>query len=204
MITKQCSTCKETKSITEFHKSKKEKDGYRSRCKNCRKLKEPYSAVKDYQDRYREANRTRIRAYFHDYNAQRAEAQAEYYASWRETNKTALEDYQREYYQRNATKKREYASRYAKENPEKMRVIWHRRRGRILGRGVFTRQEWEALKAKYNYTCLCCNKREPEIKLTPDHVIPLSRGGMNTIDNIQPLCRKCNNVKSARIKDYRK
>lgn len=200
---KQCSTCGEMKPLSEFHKSKKERDGHRSRCKDCRKIKEPYSAVKEYQDKYRETNRTRIQTYFHSYNAKRASRQAEYYTSWKEANKETWEAYQKEYYQQNADKKRKYASQYAKDNPEVARSTWHRRRGRKLGRGVFTRQEWEALKVKYNYTCLCCGKREPEIKLTPDHVIPLSRGGMNTIDNIQPLCRRCNNIKSARIKDYR-
>lgn len=69
--------------------------------------------------------------------------------------------------------------------------------------GIFTPKEWEALKRAYNYTCLNCKRIEPVIKLEPDHIIPLSRGGSNSIDNIQPLCRNCNAQKSFNIKDFR-
>lgn len=59
------------------------------------------------------------------------------------------------------------------------------------------------LLPKYNYTCLCCNKKEPEILLTIDHVIPVSLGGMNIIENAQPLCHSCNSRKKAKVMDYR-
>jgi len=58
--------------------------------------------------------------------------------------------------------------------------------------GFYTFDEWELLKRQYGYICPACGKKEPEIKLTPDHIIPLSKGGSNYIENIQPLCRSCN------------
>lgn len=64
--------------------------------------------------------------------------------------------------------------------------------------GSYSFQEWENLKKQYKYTCLSCKKKEPEIKLTVDHIIPISKGGSNYIDNIQPLCAKCNSSKSAK------
>lgn len=67
----------------------------------------------------------------------------------------------------------------------------------------FTTQEWRELKAKYDFTCLCCGRQEPAIKLTPDHVIPLSKGGPNSIENIQPLCPSCNKRKWDKDTDYR-
>lgn len=62
--------------------------------------------------------------------------------------------------------------------------------------------EWETLKAQYGYTCPCCHKIEPEIKLTEDHIIPLSKGGSDLIENIQPLCLDCNRRKNAKVIKY--
>ena len=68
--------------------------------------------------------------------------------------------------------------------------------------GSHSLQEWEDLKKKWGYMCLCCKKCEPEIKLTEDHILPLSKGGRNDIQNIQPLCMDCNRRKNAKFINY--
>lgn len=74
------------------------------------------------------------------------------------------------------------------------------RRARVLNaEGSFSVKQWSFLKAAYNFTCPCCGKKEPEIKLTVDHIIPYAKGGNNKIQNIQPLCRSCNSSKGARV-----
>ena len=88
---------------------------------------------------------------------------------------------------------------------EYKRVKCNERRARILGaEGTFTAQEWEEVKKKYNYCCAYCLQSEDVVKLTKDHIIPLTKGGSNYITNIQPLCRSCNSSKYNKILNYAK
>lgn len=48
------------------------------------------------------------------------------------------------------------------------------------------------------YSCQYCHKRFPASDLTLDHVIPVSRGGKTTWDNIVTACKKCNRRKGGR------
>ena len=89
-------------------------------------------------------------------------------------------------------------------NKEYRKVLQQNREAKKKGNGgSHTLGEWETLKAQYNWTCLMCGKQEPEIKLTEDHIIPISRGGSNNIENIQPLCTSCNSRKHDKIISFR-
>ncbi len=80
----------------------------------------------------------------------------------------------------------------AYRNWQKSLNSYRRREAARLFGNPHTSKDWEDLKEKYNFTCPACGKREPEIKLTRDHIISLSKGGSDCIDNIQPLCKPCN------------
>lgn len=92
--------------------------------------------------------------------------------------------------------------RWRRENPAKAAVQRDRRRALELdAEGSYNAEEFLALCEKYGTVCLCCRSRDRA--LTPDHIVPLSRGGSNAIGNIQPLCRSCNSRKNVKTVDSR-
>lgn len=67
--------------------------------------------------------------------------------------------------------------------------------------GVLPTNYEEIIYATYGEICLKCDCIE---NITIDHVIPLSKGGLHCIFNMQPLCRSCNSSKGNRSHaDYR-
>lgn len=66
--------------------------------------------------------------------------------------------------------------------------------GKLLGH--HTESEWLALLATFDGACATCGVRD---RITRDHIIPLSKGGSDLIENIQPLCVSCNCKKFTRM-----
>lgn len=59
------------------------------------------------------------------------------------------------------------------------------------------KEQWLVLQEKYNYQCFYCGKSGSN--LTKDHVIPVSKGGEDTMENIVPACMECNRRKGVKI-----
>jgi 5-methylcytosine-specific restriction endonuclease McrA len=91
-------------------------------------------------------------------------------------------------------KRKLVVAKYEARNPELKQTRKARYRGRLLNaEGTFTRKEWEARKAQFGNRCAYCGRKAK--RLTPDHYMPLSKGGTNSIDNIIPSCERCNRRK---------
>jgi 5-methylcytosine-specific restriction endonuclease McrA len=65
-----------------------------------------------------------------------------------------------------------------------------------------THEQWEWWRLAYFYggACAQCGSRE---RIHKDHIVPVSKGGSNGLENLQPLCMGCNLSKSDRTADYR-
>lgn len=217
------------KPLSEFHPRRilgiPAGDGYKSRCRDCfnaqaraernanlehyRTTKKKYSETN--KDHYRELKRAHQKAHPENYaealHKYRDNHREEINTKARERRQQNLEHYReigRKSYERHAEERRKYSIEYFKEHPEKSIAATNRRRAlKLAAEGSHTEEEWQELKAFYDYKCLCCGKREPEIKLTRDHVVPLTQGGSDSIDNIQPLCARCNSSKTNKHIDYR-
>lgn len=118
-------------------------------------------------------------------------------------NKEHILDKLRKKYNENPQRKKDKVKLYQASNAGKItnHKRQYKRRATLKDMGSFTIDEWTTLINKYKNMCLCCKRTDVEI--TADHIIPLSKGGSNTIDNIQPLCRSCNSSKGIKTIDYR-
>ena len=152
-----------------------------------------------HREKHRDRFRDYLRRYYQEHKERLNQLGREYYRQHRDEMIAANTRRQRGH-----PKRKEWVRRYAQKHPDKLLAQSHLRRARKQANGgTYTPEQWEALKNTYDHRCLCCGKREPDIKLTLDHVVPLSRGGSNDISNIQPLCRFCNTSKGSRTIDYR-
>lgn len=83
-----------------------------------------------------------------------------------------------------------------REDPSTTQHSRRRRRARIKGAGgSHTKAEWLAKLAEYGGLCAYCRQSPGS---TVDHVIPIARGGSDSIENIVPACSQCNSSKSDR------
>lgn len=57
------------------------------------------------------------------------------------------------------------------------------------------------LLRKQSNKCLYCECHLDARSMTIDHMIPRSRGGSNTLENLAAACSKCNNAKGSMTKD---
>lgn len=117
---------------------------------------------------------------------------------WYENGGKAIRDAWRE---ANRERYRELINEWRRNNydPAANAAACSARRAKLAERGAFSKEEWLDLCEKYDYKCINCGAPEQHA----DHVVPLSQGGVNTIDNIQPLCRPCNSRKGTNTIDYR-
>lgn len=76
-------------------------------------------------------------------------------------------------------------------------AIKHSKRGQHPKRHVPPLSNHELFR-RDGYLCLYCGGHFPEHQLTRDHVVPLSRGGIDRWSNVVSACRQCNTRKGGR------
>lgn len=80
------------------------------------------------------------------------------------------------------------------------RIRW--RKSTAGQRALMTASLREFIKRRDDYACKQCSislAAEPHLLLEVDHIIPLSRGGLSTEQNLQTLCWRCNRTKANKM-----
>jgi len=76
----------------------------------------------------------------------------------------------------------------------------HKRQGLLAAMPVFlsklTAKEWQEIQKAYGFACVYCKRNDKP--LTRDCIIPVTKGGFYTKDNVVPACRSCNARKGNR------
>lgn len=173
---KSCTKCKETKTVSDFPRSKPHKDGLFPWCKACN-LANVKAWAKANPEKAKEGYRYQSKKW-HRNNPLKVSAK---HKKWRDSN---------------LDQERKRLTDYAKNNRPVIISIRHARRARLAGAGGrFTAQEWGALKDSYLGRCAYCFDAKAE---HIDHVVPVAKGGTNDIGNLVPACAKCNLSKGSK------
>jgi HNH endonuclease len=174
---KICCHCKEELSLDSFQKNRTAPDGLQYRCKDCTKkaskacrakrghlwLEKTNPWDKRPENRERRNANTRLRR---ARDPEKAKAENKY---WRE-----------------------------RANPYSTAVSKAGIRAKELGiESTLTAEEWKFVVERENFIChLCGSKTSLDLKspwrLSLDHVLPIAKGGSNTVGNVLPAHRRCN------------
>lgn len=132
------------------------------------------------------------------------ECRMQYEREWREQNPERAKE--------RAAQKTRKAIEWQLRNPEQtlaIRARYRQRRraeirmsdqARRSGGTDLTAERWAEIVASYGGRCLACGTTK---EITMDHIVPISLGGKTESANVQPLCRRCNSKKWAKIIDFR-
>jgi 5-methylcytosine-specific restriction endonuclease McrA len=178
---RRCKACEQYRPISEYSKSPKRIDGLNAKCYACRS-----ADYKEYRKRV-PRDKEKAREYAREYAKRRPPLTLK--------QKQARAAFRRDHYQRNkekmALQHKDYLRRHPGKNSEQASL--YRLRSKNQGVFIFTEKDIRKLSRA---TCAYCGASG---KMSIDHVMPVSKGGRNSIGNLLPACRTCNSEKHAKL-----
>jgi 5-methylcytosine-specific restriction endonuclease McrA len=180
MDKKVCARCFEKKPVSQFSSHRGELDGLQPECKVCN------------SERYKlrgDKISAKMRAERLNWTPEQFQVERDRWNSWKAANRERHREYQRRHYEANkhlyqASRERNRANRALQES--------ERRARKAASGGTITLEAWKIRCHAFHYQCYLCGEQLDERTVTMDHVMPLSRGGSHTIENVAPACGFCN------------
>lgn len=199
--TKVCSLCSTVKEITQFTKVVTNIDGFGCWCKACRQSKK-----KMWHAEHKESENAKAVQYAKDRPAYMKARNLYYY------RKNPRIEYRKEYQEKNAERLRQKrltanareaslnrTQKWRAENPEKSKENCRRSQAMRWFNAEAKRVAYAKIYEEENGVCYLCCKPVERKGAHFDHVVPLSKGGSHTFDNIRVTHRTCNLRKGAKI-----
>lgn len=164
---KYCNSCKRILPVSEFGTLGKGTCKLKPKCKSCY----------NYYDKVRYNSSASVRQ-------SKIEATTAYCLSRRQED---------EEYKSRCTANSRHSKRMRYNNDESYRAkVLAKNHDRRSTNGSLTAEEWHNACEAFGLTCAYCGS---ECKLTMEHVVPVTKGGPTSADNIIPACQSCNSSK---------
>lgn len=214
--TKVCTKCGEEKLLDAFGKRNDTKDGRRSQCRMCRnEVNNAWQRTDKSRETSRswaKANRDKVREYEKRYWENNPEKLKEKRSRnskvWRARYPEKAREKTAKWRLANPEKTREINKRSRDNSPGKAMRDWRTRRARLAS-VLSERYTEQDILIRWGNSChLCCELIDLDAPRSPgvpgwerglhlDHVVAISKGGPDTIENVKPAHGLCNLKKNA-------
>lgn len=141
--------------------------------------------------------------YSRKWRAKNSEHNKEYQIKWQRENRKRINEMCRQRRKDDPEYEKKYSKRWRKTEKGKAssqrRHITRRTKEKYII-NTLTLNEWLEILKDYDYKCAYCGIEFDKNTLPErDHIIPISKDGDNTKENIVPSCRSCNAKKGNKI-----
>lgn len=209
MKTKKCPKCGEIKEIEEFYKNNSRKDGFSSYCKIC--SNENHSKyVEDNKEKLREYDKKQYwkspdkhRENRRKSNIVNTESIKEKREIYYKNNKDMILQKNHEYYNKNKAYVNLRNKKYYCNNKDKFIFKARERKNKLreVSDGSITEKSLYKIYELQKHKCAYCDCNLEESGKHLDHIIPISKGGSHTLNNVHYVCPTCNLSKNNKTEE---
>jgi hypothetical protein len=201
---KVCNRCGDKKAVEEFSRNPSSGDGYKSICRTC-----DYATTKarreaqgeDFRMRQRESDKRNIdhKRQYRKENAERHNAHIRNRRANDPAYRQAMNEYQSEYASTHREQMNRYVRKWKEANP--LKGTEYAMRYKARKQAVTTEQvDYELIFQACDGICYICNQQIlPHHDIEFDHIIPITRQGPHSYENIAVVHDICNSRKNNKL-----
>lgn len=194
---KRCTKCGIEQNLDQFYPRSDRPGKFRAHCKTClsEKAAHYYQENKDeinvHIAKYRSANGERLKQAAKRYQLAHKDKYYQNLRRWEDNNRERSNAKRRRYYRNHSELERYRRRKFGKLHPEKSQEYHGLRRARKQN-NPHERLSYKKIWKRDKGICYLCGQSVEQGDVHFDHVVPLSRGGSHTMDNVRVTHKTCN------------